>query len=410
LDHAAAGQYWLAASDFEQAYATSPHPSVLYNLAQAWVGANRPARAIVVFERYLRESGDAIDGARRAEVEDTLRALEQSIARWKIAVNPAGASVEIDGEVVDTSAPLAVDPGPHVVRVSAPGFEDTSRRLRSNPGQPESFTFELKALPASSASAETAFVRLSCAVPQVKALVDGAPAPLNTPLPVAPGPHRVQFQRLGYQTDARTAQALSRGLSEVSCRMVPKAPLPAAESGKLRVSVQPARAELRVNGESSADHSPELPIGPHALELRLPGYVSWQREITLGPREPRSLEVTLAPTPAHAALLERRERRERWLTWGSVGLGAASLVVAAVAAASGEKLAGKLDREQKRLDARWRNSDTVTDDLLEDQARNDARADDVARLDKLTIGFSVAGGLLVLNGAVLLLTGHGQPE
>jgi len=70
------GEIAAAVGAFEEAYQTSPHYSVLYNLGQAYVALGKPAQAVHALQRYLREGGERIDAARRHQVQElAVRAL-----------------------------------------------------------------------------------------------------------------------------------------------------------------------------------------------------------------------------------------------------------------------------------------------------------------------------------------------
>jgi len=72
---AKASAYEAALGEFERAYELVPHYGVLYNIAQAQLALGRTAPARASFERYLREAGNVISAARRAEVESLLARL-----------------------------------------------------------------------------------------------------------------------------------------------------------------------------------------------------------------------------------------------------------------------------------------------------------------------------------------------
>lgn len=71
------GDYETALERFKQAYAASPRPALLYNIATTADMLRRDDEALAAFERYLREEPAADD---RPLVEARIRALRATIA------------------------------------------------------------------------------------------------------------------------------------------------------------------------------------------------------------------------------------------------------------------------------------------------------------------------------------------
>ncbi|MDO9015333.1 MAG: TonB-dependent receptor [Deltaproteobacteria bacterium] len=104
LDLVTARQYVRAIEEFQAAYAILPNVNVLYNIARAYSDLGDTDRAIDYYQRYLQ--GDVPD---RAEVEATLRTLEQQRRRASAApapVTPVPATVAPPG----SDTPPAVSP------------------------------------------------------------------------------------------------------------------------------------------------------------------------------------------------------------------------------------------------------------------------------------------------------------
>jgi len=150
---------------YQKAYAISPHPSTIYNIADVQRRMNQLTDAITSYETYLVLAPNAAD---RAEVE----ALVQTLARtpgWLIvhtpppsdrdAIDLAGAYVLVDGEIRKQPGPLAkpkiarnrersvelqLPPGKHVIDVvTALTYEAQSCEVR--PG--DTTHCEVKAAP-----------------------------------------------------------------------------------------------------------------------------------------------------------------------------------------------------------------------------------------------------------------------
>ena len=79
----AAARYEDALADFEDAYALSERPELLYNIAQCHDRLRHDAEAIVALERYLAAVPEATN---RVEVETRVAALRDAEARRRAAL------------------------------------------------------------------------------------------------------------------------------------------------------------------------------------------------------------------------------------------------------------------------------------------------------------------------------------
>jgi hypothetical protein len=140
----------LALVEFERAYALVPNYRVLYNIGQVSVQLGRYARARQAFERYLTEGDAEIPVERRQAVAADLTMLARRTAFLALSVEPAGAEVRVDDELVGR-APLTerllVDAGERRIRIRKPGFEDRSERVVLAGGDEQRLAFKLDALP-----------------------------------------------------------------------------------------------------------------------------------------------------------------------------------------------------------------------------------------------------------------------
>jgi hypothetical protein len=120
---AAEGDLAAAITAFEAAQALSPHPVVLYNLAQAYSRAGRPVAAVEAARAYL-SIGKDISPERRRQAEELLALNERRIGWVTIATSAPSSRVLIDGRDVETRSDgrVALASGPHAVVVMAPGY------------------------------------------------------------------------------------------------------------------------------------------------------------------------------------------------------------------------------------------------------------------------------------------------
>jgi len=126
---AARQSHWPEArSSFEQAYALSPRPVVLINLAGAQARTGRLLEAARNYHRILDDSTSGETAPFRKAAAEVLPELEQRIPR--IRVHATGHSdadtFEIDGENIPPTnlpGPVPLDPGQHTLVVSRAGVE-----------------------------------------------------------------------------------------------------------------------------------------------------------------------------------------------------------------------------------------------------------------------------------------------
>lgn len=126
---AARQSHWPEArSSFEQAYALSPRPVVLINLAGAQARTGRLIEAAKNYRRIVEDSASAETAPFRKAASEVLPELEQRIPR--IRVHPSGNTeadtFQIDGLDVPAAnlpGPLSLDPGQHTLAVNRAGAE-----------------------------------------------------------------------------------------------------------------------------------------------------------------------------------------------------------------------------------------------------------------------------------------------
>ncbi len=229
-------RYADAARALGAAYRLLPRPAIAFSWAQAlrrqyFVDRDRRTldRAIALFERYLEE---VPEGHRREDAINQLQSLvplrARLVERRPTAPPPpepeptptpepepertelmiytavATASVSIDGaRAPGSGAIVEVAPGPHAVKVEAPGYYDETRSAVAHAGRLIPIEVPLRAKPAlvSVDGPEGAEVFLDGE--RVRAL------PLEAPLEVAAGAHRLAVQQDGsipFRTELRVSR------------------------------------------------------------------------------------------------------------------------------------------------------------------------------------------------------------
>jgi tetratricopeptide (TPR) repeat protein len=140
-------EYTLALVEFERAYQLAPNYRALYNIALVDMQLGRYADAARTLDQYVRDGGDAIPPARRAEVAKALGELKLRTATIDIALNVTGAEVALDGKLLDPArlrGPMVIDAGEHTLRATASGYLASDRTLTLAGGDRASVRLELR--------------------------------------------------------------------------------------------------------------------------------------------------------------------------------------------------------------------------------------------------------------------------
>lgn len=123
------GDYAGARSKFQRAHERSPDHRLLWNMAVCEKNLRHYARVLQLLEEYWQFGPERMTDAHRAEVREVMEIVRTLISTVHIEVSAPGATIYVDGVAVGTSplaAPIFVDLGPHVVRVTKPDFNEAS--------------------------------------------------------------------------------------------------------------------------------------------------------------------------------------------------------------------------------------------------------------------------------------------
>jgi hypothetical protein len=123
----ALGKYAEAAPLFERAFELKPDPALLYNAAQAHRFMGEKARALELYQSYLRLYGNRIPN--HDEVVRLVEQLKQAIASEQQAATspPVGTQPPEQTPAVVAPAPVFT-PAPVAIQVSAPDKKPLTRR------------------------------------------------------------------------------------------------------------------------------------------------------------------------------------------------------------------------------------------------------------------------------------------
>lgn len=140
-----AGRIAEALPLFRESYRLLPRPAPLYNIGQCELGLDHPVEALEAFNLYASSGGPN-------PINDFIKEAESKIARLKLSLDPPAASAQIDGK--PASGPdLRLDPGQHLIEVSAPGYLPSTRRVTLARGDNAPLQISLEKPPSAAPSA-----------------------------------------------------------------------------------------------------------------------------------------------------------------------------------------------------------------------------------------------------------------
>ena len=234
-------------------------------------------------DRYQRWQGQ-IDVVGRSQSQTVDIVLLPDWANIRFSATPATVTASVDGQPTDiTAAGVEVLSGQRELTLSAPGFMPVTLPLSVVAGVNQ----DLGTVTLTPADAT---LTLDSTPPGAGVTVDGTFAGL-TPLvlPLSPGDrHAISLSKAGYRGTSLSL-TLSRG--ETASRSVTLAP----ELGEVRFAIEPAEAEILINGQrvGTGSQSLSLPAVQQRIAVQLEGYASFETEVTPKPGLPQQISVTL---------------------------------------------------------------------------------------------------------------------
>lgn len=140
---AEAQDYDAAALEFEQAYAVSPHHSVLYNLGMAYSMAGRHVQAVKVLRGFLAQA-ESPEPALVERAKLALAKSERYVGSLRLRT-AAGARVTLDGQPLgESGGELLVATGAHGIWVEATGYRAGYRNVIVEAGKVSELEIELE--------------------------------------------------------------------------------------------------------------------------------------------------------------------------------------------------------------------------------------------------------------------------
>jgi tetratricopeptide (TPR) repeat protein len=138
-----AKRFGEAAVHFQRAYELQAHPLVLYNLGMAQAAAHQPSSAIKTLKEYLASNDARQNNARAREARSRVAELEATVVQLEVELDPAQAELRIDGRLQPSSGTVTLDPGSHLLRVTAENYAPQEQELLVGEGEQRSLSVRL---------------------------------------------------------------------------------------------------------------------------------------------------------------------------------------------------------------------------------------------------------------------------
>jgi tetratricopeptide (TPR) repeat protein len=132
-----AGNFAESRALFERANALMPNARTLRGLGMVEFELRNYPASVDFLEKALICKQKPLDGELRAETQRLLQRARGFVGRFEVALEPAGATISVDGEEValDANGGLVLAVGDHVLDTRAPGHIADHRKLRVTGGE-----------------------------------------------------------------------------------------------------------------------------------------------------------------------------------------------------------------------------------------------------------------------------------
>lgn len=184
--------YEGALAEFERVYQITGRADLLFNIGRVHEALGRYPESATAVEEYLRRSAN-LPPERRAEVEQVLANVRRYIAYLRVRVEPAGATVRLDGQPVDPARraeEIPVSPGRHRVEALLDGHRAEEQAVVVASGDHRAVQLVLRV-----DSTQTGLFRVEGAPSGAQVFVNGAL--VRPPASVPVGTHVVRVESEG---------------------------------------------------------------------------------------------------------------------------------------------------------------------------------------------------------------------
>jgi hypothetical protein len=188
-------EYERSLAAYQKAFELIGNPKIYYPIATAEEKLGRWLDAAIHLRRFLTSSGE-IDAKLQADAEARLETIKLNLGVLALNVQPEGAQVSIDGNVIGTAPlpePLFLAPGEYALAISADGYKPMEQQLTIEAGSESERAIEL----------ESAAVIIDAPV---------RPPPPPEPPPQPPAPSKMVLYVAGGATLALFAGATTTGI------------------------------------------------------------------------------------------------------------------------------------------------------------------------------------------------------
>lgn len=253
----------------------------------------RSDEALEMYEEAIAAFGRELADDDRQAIAATMATLQGKVATLDLSANVESATVSIDGRPrgkLPRQGPLRVLPGEHRVRVTRDGYATFEQVVKVEPGGRVQVDARLEPL------AATGWLRVEDTLGAgAEILIDGAfvgVSPWEGVL--APGPHVVTSRKDQMGSAPTQVTVLTGQTALVRLR--------SSRLGQpLRVTAQPATAEVRIDGVTigAGRFAGVLPLGAHRVEVVEAGYFDDVRTVEVSEAQASEVEVRLLRDEAH---------------------------------------------------------------------------------------------------------------
>jgi serine/threonine protein phosphatase PrpC len=149
-----------ARAAMQRAYDLAPSYKLLYNIGLCDRELGDFVEGIDALERHLREGGDAIEAARRVEIEKTIASLRERLAHVRVHVSVPDADILVDDKMMGKAVPdpIGVNPGRRLIWASKAGYRAHSKEVFVEAAQDVDVLIELSPLAPPAASGPRALL------------------------------------------------------------------------------------------------------------------------------------------------------------------------------------------------------------------------------------------------------------
>jgi hypothetical protein len=298
---AGASDYKGALVEFQRAYAISHNARVLYNVGVTEKLLTHYARAVDAWDKELHEGASGLSAAEVQELRNAIGIVQQFVTTIDVIANEPDATLWVDDYAAGQTpfaAPVRIDVGKHVLKLSKTGFVDAIQTVDVASGTSTPVSFKLDP------TSRTAVVTVSVGgATSATIFVDGrdvGPAPFKGAL--SADRHTIEARSPGYLSvgetvDVQYRQPMSLVLTLSAERHI----------GRLRV-VAPDGADIALDAHAVGSGTWEGVVsssGGHQLVVRKPGYQTYSTEVFVADDQTREVNVPL-----------NHEVSTNWVAWG----------------------------------------------------------------------------------------------